>query len=1080
MNKMRGTVFSLLFSIVCLQVVYAQSTGKISYTISNGLQITGVDQTNPVIYDNDWLQDTIEDQFLWLKAHNGEVNLVGNINTRDMWGCNSGACLFPFEQSLGDWADAYSIVTQMGLKNIPAPVAGSSEPLKKPASGRIEDTQFSVSAGSELILAEARKASAAKPLVVMIGGNPTSVANAYLKDPSIADKMIIMHVDGWLSHGQYNATDSWGTYVVMKKLKYIIWDGDLNSWYDGKNINITQSMINQLPNNPLANSFKGFLNGQVFTTYHDIGDGPPICYFFNHSLWKNVQRRMENNQATTADNYDFLIVSENDWTSYGPLIMNYMTDPSKYLLTPNTSPTINLTGPANNSGYTLGATINITATAADADGSVARVEFFNGNTKIGEDLSSPYTFAWTPATAGTYSISARVTDNQNAQATSGTISVTVTGANTPPVVTLTSPANGTGYSTGATVTISATASDAGGAITRVEFFQGTTKLGEDLTSPYSYSWVNVPAGTFTISAKATDNQNAATTSGSATITVTAANTPPAVSITAPSNNAAFVTGATIPISVNASDANGSVSKVEFFNGTVKLGEDTTTPYSFSWPNVPAGTYTLTAKATDDQNAVTTSAPVGVSVSANASIPPTVSLTSPANNSTSPAGTPITLTATASAAGGGTITKVEFFNGATKLGEDLTSPYSFVWNNPPVGTHSLGARATDNQNIAGTSPFRQVTVFAPNSPPVITLTSPANNAVFPTNSSITIGATASDADGPISKVEFFNGTTKLGEDVTSPYSFVWTNVPNGTYTLTAKATDSQNAIATTAGVNISVSTTPTPPVINITSPVNNAIFYETDNVTFNALASTPIGSITKVEFFNGTSKLGEDLISPYSYTWKNVRPGVYKIMAKATDNLGLTSTSEISITVNAFSSAPIAHAGDDVTTPLPVSSITLVGSGTDKNGTIAEYQWTKVSGPEGVVLSQNSTGEVYLTNLTEGTYTLSLTVIDDEKLTGTDEVIVKVIPELATLEKFPRYFTPNGDGINDYWEWPEVELFANSRLTILNRFGQPVYESSSYQNNWNGTIDGNPLQEDAYYYIIKLNNVDIKGAVRIIR
>jgi gliding motility-associated-like protein len=1075
---MRWITFLLLSSIVCYQNVLAQSTGKISYTISNGLQLSGVDQTNPVIYDNDWLMDTPEDQFLWLKAHNGEINLVGNINTRDMYGCSSGACLFSLQQTFGDWTNAYAIVTQMGLKNIPAPIAGSTEALVKPASGRIEDTRFNISAGSELIVAEARKASASKPLIVMIGGNPTSVANAYLKDPTIADKMIIMHVDGWASHGQYNATDSWATYVVMKKLKYIIWDGDLNSWYNGKNINITQDMINRLPNNPLANSLKSFLTGEVFSIYHDIGDGPPICYFFNHSLWKNVQRRTENNQPTTSDNYDFLIVSENDWLNYGPLMMDYMTNPANYLLSPNTLPSISLTAPANNASYALGAAVTITATASDANGSVSRVEFYNGNTKIGEDLTSPYSFAWTPGSAGTYSISARATDNENGQATTSAVSINVTNTNTPPVISLTSPANGSSYPTGSTIAIAASASDAGGAISKVEFFNGTTKLGEDLTSPYSYSWINVANGTYTISAKATDNQNAVTSSASVSVTVTAGNTPPVITITAPANNATYTTGASVTVSANASDADGSVTKVECFNGTVKLGEDLTSPYSFIWTNVQAGSYSLTMKATDNQNLSTTSTAINITVSAS-STPPVVNLTSPANNTSSPAGSPITLTATATAAAG-TITKVEFFNGSTKLGEDLTSPYSYVWTNPPVGTHSLGAKATNNNNLVGNSQLSQVTVFVANVPPVVALTSPANNATFPTNSAITLTATASDSDGPVSKVEFFSGTTKLGEDLTSPYSFVWKNVPDGNYSLSAKATDSKNAVVTSSSVSIAVGTSPSPPLITITSPVNNAIFFENTTITFDAVASTPIGSIKKVEFFNGITKLGEDLASPFSFTWNNVAPGSFVITATATDNLGLSSTAEVSITVNAVNNPPQANAGEDITTPLPVSKLTLVGSGTDTDGTILHYQWSQVSGPDGVSLVQESDGKLHLSNLEEGSYIFNLTVKDDKNLTGTDEVIVKIIPEISTLETLPRYFSPNGDGINDYWEWPQVELFANSQLIILNRFGQPVYESRSYQNNWNGTVDGNPLQEDAYYYIIKLNNTDIKGAVRIIR
>ena len=82
-------------------------------------------------------------------------------------------------------------------------------------------------------------------------------------------------------------------------------------------------------------------------------------------------------------------------------------------------------------------------------------------------------------------------------------------------------------------------------------------------------------------------------------------------------------------------------------------------------------------------------------------------------------------------------------------------------------------------------------------PTVSITSPANNAVFTAPASITIDATASDSDGTISKVEFFQGTTLLNTDTVAPFSFNWTNVAAGTYSLTAKATDNLNAVTTSS-------------------------------------------------------------------------------------------------------------------------------------------------------------------------------------------------------------------------------------------------------------------------------------------
>jgi hypothetical protein len=98
------------------------------------------------------------------------------------------------------------------------------------------------------------------------------------------------------------------------------------------------------------------------------------------------------------------------------------------------------------------------------------------------------------------------------------------------------------------------------------------------------------------------------------------NTPPTVALTAPASGAAFTAPATVAIAASASDSDGSVAKVEFFQGATKLGEDASAPYTFSWTNVAAGSYNLTAKATDNAGAVTTSSAVAITVGAAATLP----------------------------------------------------------------------------------------------------------------------------------------------------------------------------------------------------------------------------------------------------------------------------------------------------------------------------------------------------------------------------------------------------------------------------------------------------------------------------
>jgi hypothetical protein len=192
--------------------------------------------------------------------------------------------------------------------------------------------------------------------------------------------------------------------------------------------------------------------------------------------------------------------------------------------------------------------------------------------------------------------------------------VTLAG-NSAPGVTITQPASGATFTAPATVGIVASASDPDGSVAKVEFFNGATKLGEDTTAPFSYDWTGVPAGTYSLTARATDNLGAQTTSAATTITVTSANAPPSAAITAPADGATFPWHPTITIGAAASDSDGRIVRVEFFrgDGATRLGEDTTAPYSYRWKNAPSGTHALRVKAHDDRGAITTSAAVRITV-----------------------------------------------------------------------------------------------------------------------------------------------------------------------------------------------------------------------------------------------------------------------------------------------------------------------------------------------------------------------------------------------------------------------------------------------------------------------------------
>jgi hypothetical protein len=118
--------------------------------------------------------------------------------------------------------------------------------------------------------------------------------------------------------------------------------------------------------------------------------------------------------------------------------------------------------------------------------------------------------------------------------------------------------------------------------------------------------------------------------------------------------------------------------------------------------------------------------------------------------------------------------------------------------------------------------------APNNvPPTVTLASPGSNLIAP--ASLVLSANASDSDGSIAKVEFFNGGTKLGESTTAPYTFAWPSVAAGTYSLTARATDNSGAITTSGAVTATVASATGGGNTN-TNTTGSNVFIKTDTAT----------------------------------------------------------------------------------------------------------------------------------------------------------------------------------------------------------------------------------------------------------
>lgn len=205
---------------------------------------------------------------------------------------------------------------------------------------------------------------------------------------------------------------------------------------------------------------------------------------------------------------------------------------------------------------------------------------------------------------------------------------------------------------------------------------------------------------------------------------------------------------------------------------------------------------------------------------------------------------------------------------------------------------------------GDLPFN-LTTTTPNQAPTVSVSSPQASSTNTAPASITLNATASDDKG-VTKVEFYNGTSLLNTDVTAPYSFNWTNVVTGTYTITAKAFDANNASTTSAAISVTVNAAPTnqAPILSFINPTLSATFVEPATIKVTVDASDPDGTIASVDLYVNNTFIRKETTAPYEWNYSvvdnlilNLAAGTYTLKAIATDNKGKASEKVLTLTIN---------------------------------------------------------------------------------------------------------------------------------------------------------------------------------------
>ncbi|MEO6035241.1 MAG: Ig-like domain-containing protein, partial [Verrucomicrobiota bacterium] len=417
------------------------------------------------------------------------------------------------------------------------------------------------------------------------------------------------------------------------------------------------------------------------------------------------------------------------------------------VVVPNAPPSVAITSPAEGSTFTAGQTVTIQASATD-DNRVAKVEFFANGNSVGADSSSPYSIMFNNLAAGNYALTATAFDDQGLSGTSSPINISVREAPTAPTILL-QPQSREALP-GANVIFNVTA---GGA------------------SPFSYQWqyngINIPGAISDLfelrNVRTNDsgvyrvivsNEAGSTSSAQAILTVTPApNVFPTVTVTRPANGARFRSGSTVVVRADPKDTDGFIAQLDFFLNSSLAGSLANAPYEIALSELAPGTYSLTARATDDAGATSGSSAVTFALLD----PPGITITQPAENQRFVLGTNLLIT-TALDAPGLDATRVQIFeelaNGAFAISPALTNaPYHFLWTPTAAGTHTLFAVVTDELGGTNVSMTMGIQVIESGSQnPTIAITSSPQNLTRLTNAMVQITGSAHD-DIAVERVEF---------------------------------------------------------------------------------------------------------------------------------------------------------------------------------------------------------------------------------------------------------------------------------------------------------------------------------------
>jgi gliding motility-associated-like protein len=206
--------------------------------------------------------------------------------------------------------------------------------------------------------------------------------------------------------------------------------------------------------------------------------------------------------------------------------------------------------------------------------------------------------------------------------------------------------------------------------------------------------------------------------------------------------------------------------------------------------------------------------------------------------------------------------------------------------------------------------------------------------------------------------------------------------------------------------------------------------------------------------------------------------------------GIVTPQDVVVTVRVRDNGGVANGGVDSVVrtfrlgidPMPVAaaSPTLITLGATAQlsatgANAVNYTWVAVGG-SGIVGSGAN-----INVRPRGTTTYAVVVTNSFGYQATVPVLLTVIVDYKLVPN--NLVTPNGDGVNDRWVIPNIDMYPENEVMVYDKAGRAVFAKRGYNNEWDGTVNGKLLKEDAYFYVIKFNKdgaLPIRGYVSIVR